>query len=90
MFFHAFGMFIEKFICSKEWNKVALELKKKKKKDVVNKRGEKKMQNKKQFIYFIVMFWPNHLGLLGASQCGWNSGKGPNSVRQNPNLTKNI
>jgi len=55
MFFHAFGMFIEKFICSKEWNKVALELKKKKKKDVVNKRGEKKMQNKKQFIYFIVM-----------------------------------
>ncbi len=40
--FHGFGMFIEKFICSKEWNKGALELKKKKKKDVVNKRGGKK------------------------------------------------
>jgi hypothetical protein len=55
IFFHASGMFIEKFISSKEWNKVALEFKKKKKKDVTNKRGGKKMQNKKQFIYFIGM-----------------------------------
>jgi hypothetical protein len=31
-------MFIEKFLSSKEWNKVVLELKKKKKKDVANKR----------------------------------------------------
>jgi hypothetical protein len=45
-------MFIEKFICSKEWNKGALELKKKKKKDVVNKRGGKK-NAKQETIYLL-------------------------------------
>jgi hypothetical protein len=45
MFFHGSGMFIENFVSSKEWNKVALEFKKKKKKDVANKIVGKKTRN---------------------------------------------
>jgi hypothetical protein len=87
MFFHGSSMLIENFISSKKWNKVALKFKKKKKKDVANKRGGKKMQNKKQFIYFIVM------DLAKSSKSSrslpmWMELQGPNSVCQNLNLTK--
>lgn len=88
IFFHASGMFIEKFISSKEWNKVALELKKKRKKRMLQTKEEgKKCKTRNNLFTSLEWFWPNHLGLLGACQCGWNS-KSPNSVRQNLNLTK--
>jgi hypothetical protein len=84
---HAYGMLTKKFISSKKWNKVAFKFKHKKKKDVANKRGGKKMQNKKQFIYFIVM------DLAKSSRSSrslpmWMELQGPNSVCQNLNLTK--
>jgi hypothetical protein len=52
IFFHASGMFIEKFISSKEWNKVALEFKKKRKKRMLQTKDEGK-NAKQETIYLL-------------------------------------